>query len=120
MQFNKLRLRGEEVQNAPILKASSLWKPIRSATIAAQAAINGARLTTVDLVLRTYEKQPSACTIMISSYCATRTLSSKTSLNSMLPYVEASSVGPSGKNSFKSSSRFRLFFVGVVYLVMSR
>lgn len=38
-----------------MLRASSRWKPIRSATTNAHAIIMGARLITVDLVLITYE-----------------------------------------------------------------
>lgn len=38
-----------------MLKASSRWKPIRSATTNAHAIIMGARLITVDLVLIAYE-----------------------------------------------------------------
>ena len=46
--------------------------------------------------------------------CMKRTSSSKTSLNSIFPYLDASSISPSGTGSFRSLSRLRLFFGGVV------
>lgn len=39
-----------------MLRASSRWKPIRSATTNAHAIIMGARLITVDLVLIAYKE----------------------------------------------------------------
>lgn len=98
----------------PILSASSLLNPKRSATTIAHAVMSGARLTTVALRTSNYTTEKASREGGREGR-AKPTSSSSTSSKSRLPTSAASSTGPSGRSSFTSSARLSFFLLrGVV------